>query len=64
MFNHSDISECPSNPCHKNASCSNAGGNYTCQCYTGYTGNGITCRGIKSEWAVLLLLRDVGTNIL
>ncbi len=36
---------CSSNPCDENACCDDALGFVTCDCYTGYTGNGLTCTG-------------------
>lgn len=45
-----DFDECSgnNNHCHLNADCTNAVGSYKCQCSTGYTGDGITCSGIKA----------------
>ena len=31
--------------CHENATCSDANGNYTCDCKTGFTGDGFNCSG-------------------
>ncbi len=36
---------CSSNPCDENACCDDSLGEVSCDCYTGYTGNGITCTG-------------------
>ena len=41
-----DIDECVSSPCHPNATCTNENGTFTCECDTGYTGNGYSCQGI------------------
>ena len=41
-----DIDECVSNPCHPNATCANKNGTFTCECDTGYMGDGFTCQGI------------------
>lgn len=41
-----DIDECVSNPCHPNATCANINGTFTCECDTGYVGDGFTCQGI------------------
>ena len=41
-----DINECVSNPCHPNATCTNKNGTFTCECDTGYMGDGFTCQGI------------------
>ena len=43
-----DINECSNtedNNCDENAICTNTNGSFTCQCETGYTGNGTTCNG-------------------
>ena len=42
-----DIDECSNNPCHLNATCSNALGSFLCTCNTGFTGNGSICTGMK-----------------
>ena len=31
--------------CHENATCTDANGNYTCDCKTGFTGDGFNCTG-------------------
>ena len=43
----SDINECAlgTHGCSANGFCTNTIGSYTCQCNTGYTGNGFTCIG-------------------
>ena len=33
--------------CHGNATCTNTDGSFTCACNVGYTGNGVTCAGMK-----------------
>ena len=45
---HADINECQSgeNDCDVSASCENTGGNYTCHCRMGFSGNGINCSDI------------------
>ena len=40
-----DINECAASPCHHNASCTNTEGSYTCNCQSGYSGNGSICEG-------------------
>lgn len=45
-FSSADINECTSSPCDANAKCSNTIGSYTCQCNSGYSGNGSACTGI------------------
>ena len=44
----SDINECVTGDhnCHDNATCINNAGSYTCQCDSGYHGNGTSCNGI------------------
>ena len=37
--------ECRSNPCHVNATCSELTGGFSCVCKTGFTGDGINCKG-------------------
>ena len=46
-FYFEDIDECNSglHNCHAFAACSNTFGGFTCQCRTGYAGNGTFCRG-------------------
>ena len=50
LFNNFvDINECTKLPslCHENANCTNANGSYSCQCLTGYSGDGnVDCTGI------------------
>ena len=40
-----DISECAASPCHLYATCTNTEGSYTCNCQSGYSGNGTFCEG-------------------
>ena len=42
-----DIDECTngSHDCDMNANCTNTEGTFTCQCITGYYGNGYNCTG-------------------
>ena len=41
-----DIDECANErPCHSNAECTNTPGSHTCQCMTGFLGDGTTCEG-------------------
>ena len=40
-----DINECQQNVCHVNSTCINVFGSYKCECRTGFTGNGTTCKG-------------------
>ena len=43
-----DIDECieESNTCHANATCINTIGSFSCDCDTGYTGDGEYCTGL------------------
>ena len=43
-----DIDECATNQdnCDGNATCTNTIGSFTCACYTGYTGSGVSCTGM------------------
>ena len=41
----SDIDECLSDRCHKNANCDNLPGSYNCTCLDGFVGNGSFCEG-------------------
>ncbi|XP_031560782.1 adhesion G protein-coupled receptor L4-like [Actinia tenebrosa] len=47
-FCESDIDECAPNTsyCHKDATCNNSIGSYSCKCKGGYHGNGKTCQDI------------------
>lgn len=49
LFSFSDVNECHSDPesypCANKATCNNTIGNYTCQCDTGYFGDGKVCEG-------------------
>lgn len=40
-----DIDECLTSPCDGNATCFNTAGTFSCECNTGFTGDGFTCRG-------------------
>ena len=44
----SEIDECvEQSPCDQNAQCTNTPGSFTCVCYEGYSGNGMTCTGLN-----------------
>jgi len=45
---NADIDECATNNggCSADADCSNTPGSYTCTCKPGYTGDGVSCRGM------------------
>lgn len=38
-----DINECASNPCDRDAQCSNNAGSFSCRCNAGFRGNGRVC---------------------
>ena len=44
-----DVNECAlgTHRCNENAVCINTNGNYTCQCTTGFSGNGFVCTGMS-----------------
>ena len=42
---YTDINECGTNPCDKNAQCTNLPESYKCECDTGFTGDGFICTG-------------------
>ena len=46
-ISYADIDECSSDfsPCHEQATCSNEVGNFSCECNTGFTGDGVHCEG-------------------
>ena len=52
-----DIDECSSmdNPCHTNASCTNTNGSYTCECVSGFTGNGTICASKKMSMVAIAM---------
>ncbi len=43
-----DINECVANTdnCATTADCTNTDGSFTCACWDGYSGDGVTCTGI------------------
>ena len=43
---YTDINECSSNNGDCPQQCVNTVGGFHCHCYTGYSGNGLTCTGI------------------
>ena len=52
-FLHSiDVDECTTggHNCHHNAICIDIQGSYTCQCKTGYSGDGFTCTSELCMW--------------
>ena len=40
-----DVDECDTGVCSENADCTNTVGSYTCQCQSGFSGDGQTCTG-------------------
>ena len=59
MLHSLDINECKenSNGCHKDATCSNTPGSYSCTCKHGYTGNGKSCDGRFIQRNFLYVIR-------
>ena len=65
---HTDINECTSGQhnCDSNAVCKNTVGSFTCQCKTGYTGDGRSCSGKvlilggHPSWRPALLINSNG----
>lgn len=49
FLRHTDVDECSTgnHRCSQHASCENTEGSYRCQCYQGFTGNGIMCKDIN-----------------
>ncbi len=47
IFLYVDLDECDSgtHTCDVNAECTNTAGSYTCECRSGYSGDGVTCEG-------------------
>ena len=45
FWHFTDIDECASTPCDKNAACANTDGSFICTCKTGYSGDGFACEG-------------------
>ena len=43
------------NPCHTNASCTNTNGSYTCECVSGFTGNGTICASKKMSMVAIAM---------
>ena len=43
-----DINECTNstNDCHRNSTCTNSIGSYSCECNQGFNGNGTICIGM------------------
>lgn len=50
-----DIEECQTeiDNCHADANCTNTKGSFDCKCFTGYSGDGVTCVG---KWRPLVTL--------
>ena len=52
-----DINECTNstNDCHRNSTCTNSIGSYSCECNQGFNGNGTICIGMKYLFELLYL---------
>jgi hypothetical protein len=64
--NFTDIDECASTPCDKNAACNNTDGSFTCICKTGYSGDGFNCTGKiigLNIVQIIILLWNEGQNL-
>ena len=53
-----DIDECSegTDTCHDNATCTDSAGSFSCECDSGYSGNGHDCSG---ECVSVVMLSDV-----
>ena len=49
--------------CHGNATCTNTDGSFTCACNVGYTGNGVTCAGMKKSDIASVSLSLIQTDV-
>ena len=58
---HTDIDECveESDNCDDNAICTNTDGSFTCECESGFSGNGIQCDG-----KIIMVMTLVSNKIL
>ena len=54
-----DTDECLGNPCHANASCTDNEGSFECQCYHGFSGDGLNCTS-ECNISVLLVSYFIG----
>ena len=68
-----DVDECANNTdiCNADANCTNSNGSYSCECNTGYEGNGTTCDGmwlyifiaIQTVFAIFIYYYIVGPSL-
>ena len=50
MLTCQNVNECGGNhQCHRDAFCTDNHGSYSCSCIAGYTGNGFSCQGNRTE---------------
>ncbi len=58
-----DINECTSNTdnCNATADCTNTDGSFTCDCWDGYSGNGVSCTGIFYYKYVFILILNISS---
>lgn len=50
--NNIDVDECSlkTDDCHNNATCTDTDGSYSCNCTTGFTGDGFTCSSMNLQF--------------
>ena len=56
LLDNNECSNVEDNSCHENAICTNTNGNFTCQCQSEYTGNGVTSNGKCQLYSIIHLV--------